>query len=197
MGSSLVSRRTTWSIGSVLWVIVLSIFSAFQLWRGAWVDGILFTALTLLLIVDASTGGRIHIVNKHVVALRWVTLVIVLGIGVVLAIAPRHGLVDLIAMILIGITALVLAWSPAPARPEHPAAAYRASAITWSVLGVALCVWEAVMFVLSTYLPGGTDVYPTVSVLLDPFLEWPVGKVIFIGLWLFIGLALLRVWSKR
>ena len=52
MGSSLVSRRTTWSIGSVLWVIVLSIFSAFQLWRGAWVDGILFTALTLLLIVD-------------------------------------------------------------------------------------------------------------------------------------------------
>jgi len=186
-----------WSAGSILWVIVLCIFSAFQLWRGAWVDGILFTALTLLLIVDTSTGGRIRLVKKPIVAPRWLTLTVVLAIGLILVIAPRHGLIDLIAMILIGVTALLLAWAPAPTRPEHPKKAYRASAIIWSVLGVALCLWEALMFVLSTYLPGGTEVYPTISVLLDPFLQWSVGKVIFIGLWLFVGLALLRVWSKR
>ena len=184
-------------IGTVLWIVVLAIMSGFQLWRGAWVDGVLFTALTLLLILDTILGGRLRITRRMLVAPRWVTLTLVIAIGIVLVIAPRHGVVDLVAMVLIGVTALVLAWSPAAVRPEHPARAYRASAIVWSALGVGLCLWEALMFVLSTYLPGGTDVYPTISVLLDPFLEWPVGKVIFIGLWLAVGLVLLRVWTKR
>lgn len=185
------------SVGAILWLVVLAIMSGFQLWRGAWVDGILFTLLTLLLLIDVISGGRFRIFKRHIVAPRWVTLTAVISIGVVLVLAPRHGWIDLVAMVLIGVTALILAWSPAPVRPEHPARAYRVSAIVWSALGVGLCLWEALMFVLSTYLPGGTDVYPTISVLLDPFLEWPVGKVIFIGLWLAVGLVLLRVWAKR
>lgn len=180
-----------------MWTVVLGIMAAFQLWRGAWVDGTLFTLLTLLLIVDTATHRRIKLVKRPIVAPRWVTLTVVVAIGIVLIVAPRHGIVDLVAMILIGVTAILLAWSPATARPEHPHRAYVTSSVIWSILGVALCLWEALMFVLSTFLPGGTDVYPTVSVLLDPFLEWWPGKIIFIGLWLFVGLTLLRVWTKR
>lgn len=186
-----------WNISTVLWTTVLAIMAGFQLWRGAFVDGMLFTAITLLLIVDTSTGGRIRFFRKHIVAPRWVTLVVVLGIGLVLVIAPRHGIVDLIAMVLIGISALILAWAPASVRVELPARAYRTSAITWSILAVGLCLWEALAFILSQYLPGGEDSYPTISVLLDPFLNWFPGKVLFIGLWLAAGLALLRVWGKR
>jgi hypothetical protein len=189
--------KGSWTVSSVLWTIVLAIMSGFQLWRGAYVDGVLFTAITLLLVVDSSTGGRIKIFRKHIVAPRWVTIVVVLGIGAVLAIAPRHGEVDLVAMVVIGIAALILAWAPASARQDLPGRSYRMSAITWSVLAIALCLWEALAFIFSQYLPGGEETYPTISVLLDPFLNWLPGKLIFIGLWLAAGLALLRVWGKR
>lgn len=189
--------RSAWTIGTVLWTVVLGIMSAFQLWRGALVDGVLFTALTLLLVIDTATHRRIRLFRKPIVAPRWVTLTAVVTIGVVLIVAPRHGVIDLVAMILIGVTALLLAWAPARARAEHPRRAYVRSSVIWSVLGVTLCLWEAIMFVLSTFLPGGTAVYPTISVLLDPFLEWWPGKIVFIGLWLLAGLSLLRVWSPR
>lgn len=197
-GEPSVSReRRPWTAGAILWTVVLGIMSGFQLWRGAWVDGTLFTLLTILLIVDTATHRRIRFVKRPIVAPRWVTLTVVVAIGIVLIVAPRHGLIDLVAMIIIGITAILLAWSPASVRPERPRRAYVTSSIIWSILGVALCLWEALMFVLSTFLPGGTEVYPTVSVLLDPFLDWWPGKIIFIGLWLFVGLTLLRVWTKR
>ncbi|MEN9752101.1 MAG: hypothetical protein RLZZ600_1148 [Actinomycetota bacterium] len=191
------ATTSRWNVSSILWTIVLAIMSGFQLWRGAYVDGVLFTAITLLLVIDSSTGGRFRIFRKHFVAPRWVTVSIVLAIGLVLVIAPRHGLVDLVATVLIGVAAFILGWAPASARQELPARAYRASSITWSILAVALCLWEALAFIFSTYLPGGEENYPTISVLLDPFLNWMPGKVIFIGLWLAAGLALLRVWGTN
>jgi len=190
------ARPNSWTVSVTLWTIVLAIMSAFQLWRGAYVDGVLFSILTILLVVDTITGRRIKLLRSPVVAPRWVITLVIGALALVLMIAPRHGMVDLITMVVVGVAVFILGWAPARPRTPLPAKAYRRSAITWAVLGVALCVWEALMFILATVMPHREFEFPTVSVLLDPFLEWWPGKVIFIGLWLVAGLALLRVWSK-
>lgn len=176
---------------------MLCIMSAFQLWRGAYVDGVLFTLITVLLIVDTATGRRIKLLRAPLVAPRWVIALVVGALGMVLMVAPRHGVIDLITMCVIGIAVFVLGWAPARSRAELPRVAYRRSAITWAVLGVALCLWEALMFIFQTAWPARENDFPTISVLLDPFLQWLPGKIVFIALWLVAGLALLRVWSKR
>jgi hypothetical protein len=61
---------------------------------------------------------------------------------------------------------------------------------------VVLCVWEATAFVLSVTVPGGDQMFPTISVLLDPFVENLWGRIVFVGLWLAAGLGLLQLWRK-
>jgi hypothetical protein len=59
-----------------------------------------------------------------------------------------------------------------------------------------LCVWEATAFILSVTTPNGIENFPTISVLLDPFVENLWGRVVFVGLWLAAGYGLLRFWRK-
>ncbi len=45
----------------MLWLIALSIMAGFQLWRGAWVDGVLFSVLVTMLVIDRLAGGRLRL----------------------------------------------------------------------------------------------------------------------------------------
>lgn len=188
--------KPQWTLSAVLWIAVLTIMASFQTWRGAYVDGILFYSLVLMLVVDRITGGRIRIVKQPIVAPKVVTLAITGTLGIVLVLAPRHSWVDLAVFIAVGVTVLLVAWEPAPPRTQRPPAAYLRSMWTWSMLAVAICVWEAVAFVLSVTMPGGSDDFPTISVLLDPFVENVWGRAVFVGLWLAAGYGLLRFWRR-
>jgi hypothetical protein len=170
--------------------------AGFQTWRGAYVDGVLFFALAAMLIIDRLTGGRIVILKKPVVAPKVVTLGITGVLGLVLVLAPRHSWIDLVAFIAIGVTVLIVAWEPTPERQKRPHAAMLRSMWFWSMAAVVLCVWEATAFVLSVTVPGGDQMFPTISVLLDPFVENIWGRIVFVGLWLAAGLGLLQLWRK-
>lgn len=171
--------------------------ASFQAWRGTFVDATLFYALAAMLLIDRLSRGRLFIFKKHIVAPKWLTLTVTSSFALVLIIAPRHSIADLIAFVLIGITVLLLAWEPAPDREKPPHHALVRSAVIWSVLAVALCLWESLAFILSVTTPNGVENFPTISVLLDPFVESLVGRIIFVGLWVAAGLGLLRVWSKK
>ncbi len=188
--------RPRWSLSSILWICVLAIMAGFQTWRGAYVDGVLFFALAAMLIIDRLTGGRIVILKKPVVAPKVVTLGITGVLGLVLVLAPRHSWIDLVAFIAIGVTVLIVAWEPTPERQKRPHAAMLRSMWFWSMAAVVLCVWEATAFVLSVTVPGGDQMFPTISVLLDPFVENIWGRIVFVGLWLAAGLGLLQLWRK-
>jgi uncharacterized protein with PQ loop repeat len=185
-----------WSRSAVLWIGVLAIMASFQTWRGAYVDGVLFYAIVAMLVIDRLTRGRIRILKQPILAPKVVTLAITGTLALVLVVAPRHGWVDLVTMVAIGVTVLLLAWEPAPQRVQRTKRALTRSAVSWSILGVALCVWEALAFIMSVTMPNGED-YPTVSVLLDPVVSNLWGRIFFVSLWLAGGLALLRFWKKR
>jgi len=175
---------------------VLAIMAGFQLWRGAWVDGIVFGLLVIVLIVDNQTNGRIRLLKRPLTAPRWVILPITAALGVFLVVAPRHGWADLLGMVAVGITVLLLAWVPDPPGPKRPARAMRSSVLLWSGLSVGLCLWEAIAYILSTRSVAAVQEYPTVSILLDPFVESPIGRIIVVTLWLLGGLGLMRVWNR-
>jgi hypothetical protein len=175
---------------------VLAIMAGFQTWRGAYVDGILFFSLSAMLVIDRLTAGKIVILKKHVVAPKVVTLGITGVLGLVLVLAPRHSWIDLVAFIAIGVTLLIVAWEPAPERVKRPQQAMLRSMWFWSMAAVALCVWEATAFILSVTVPNGYMYFPTISVLLDPFVESLGGRMVFVGLWLAAGYGLLRFWRK-
>lgn len=170
--------------------------AGFQLWRGAWVDGIVFGLLVIVLIVDNQTNGRIRLLKRPLTAPRWVILTITAALGVFLVVAPRHGWADLLGMVAVGITVLLLAWVPDPPGPKRPARAMRSSVLLWSGLSVGLCLWEAIAYILSTRSVAAVQEYPTVSILLDPFVESPIGRIIVVTLWLLGGLGLMRVWNR-
>lgn len=175
---------------------MLAIMAGFQTWRGAYVDGVLFFALVAMLITDRLTGGRIILLKQPVVAPKVVTLAITGVLGLVLILAPRHSWIDLVALVAIGVTVLIVAWAPTPERPERSRTSLLRSMWFWSMAAVALCVWEATAFVLSVTVPDGIDMFPTISVLLDPFVENIWGRIVFVGLWLAAGLGLLQLWRK-
>ncbi|MBK5237676.1 MAG: hypothetical protein JJE28_01040 [Actinomycetales bacterium] len=186
-----------WTRRSVLWTVVLGIMSAFQLWRGAYTDGVLFGLLVGMLVVDTTTGGRIRILSGPVVAPRWIVLAITVPLGVVLVMAPRHSFIDWLAVVAVGVTVLVMAWGLTPVEAPADKLPLRKSALLWSVLGVGFCVWEALAFVVGTVNGDAFDNYPTVSVIMDPVLESGVGRTIFVALWLGAGLVLTRLWRRK
>ncbi|HZK59282.1 MAG TPA: hypothetical protein VFC59_05365 [Cryobacterium sp.] len=187
------SRNVAWTRGALLWTLGLAIMAGFQLWRSAWVDGILFSLLVGMLVIDTLTGGRIRLLRLPVAAPRWLVLAGTAALGVVLVLSPRHGWVDLLMTGVIGVAVLLLIWAPGPARTWQPAAAVRRSALAWSVLAVGLSLWEALAFILGAGSEAARWEFPTVSVLLDPVVESTLGRAVFVGLWLLGGLALLRV----
>lgn len=170
--------------------------AVFQTWRGAYVDGSLFFALVAMLVIDRLTGGRLVILKKHIVAPKAVTLGITGVLGLILLLAPRHSWIDLAALVAIGVTVLIVAWEPAPERTKRPRKAMARSVWFWSLATLALGLWETTAFVLSVSVPNGIEYFPTISVLLDPFVESMIGRLIFVGLWLAIGYGLLRFWRK-
>lgn len=175
---------------------MLAIMAGFQTWRGAYVDGVLFFALVAMLIIDRLTGGRIILLKQPVVAPKVVTLAITGVLGLVLILAPRHSWIDLVALVAIGVTVLIVAWAPTPEHPERSHRSLLRSMWFWSMAAVALCVWEATAFVLSVTVPDGIEMFPTISVLLDPFVENIWGRIVFVGLWLAAGLGLLQLWRR-
>jgi hypothetical protein len=150
-----------------------------------------------MLILDRLTDGRIRLIDSPLDAPRWVVAAITGALAVVLVVAPRHGWVDLVTMVAIGVTVLVLAWAPRPKLPYRGARAIKRSALLWAIWGVALCAWEATAFILSATVPGGNENFPTISVLLDPVVESIPGRILFVGLWLAGGLSLIGFFRKR
>ena len=186
-----------WTVSAILWICVLSTMAGFQAWRGAFVDAALFFLIAGMLIVDRLTGGRIRLINRPMDSPRWVVVAITGALGISLVVAPRHGWVDLVTMVLIGVTVLVLAWNPRPKSNFRGARAIKRSALVWSLWAVALCAWEATAFILSVTTPNGGANFPTISILLDPVVESIPGRILFVGLWLAGGLSLIGFFRRR
>ena len=183
----------SWPVAA--WVAILILTGGFQIYRGAPVDGAVFLAMAGALILDLAG------ILPEPQTTEWrpsrIILIGVLGAAaVVLALTPRHGIGDGIAIAVSGILVFLVAWPQrdAPAGSDEPGNVWtprmRRAATLWACVGIAVCLWELTMFFLGAYVDRSA--FPALSDLLDPLLDQPIGRILFAAGWLVGGVALMR-----
>ncbi len=170
------------------WTLILVITGLFQVFRGAPIDGAFFLVIAALLVADAF--GFVRAPDTRLPR-RGALYGIGTVLGVLMVIAPRHGWVEGLIVSAIGISVLVFAW-PNPGSTAASADPLRRAAIVWSVIGVALALWEVSSFLLGLPSPQAEFAHPSISLLLDPVLDSVLGRAVFTALWLLAGIGLLR-----
>jgi hypothetical protein len=200
------------------WTLILVVTGLFQFFRGAPVDGAFFLGVAVLLLADAV--GWLSQTGIRRPRAAWL-LAAAIPLGIALVLAPRHGVVEGIIVAGIGVSTLLLGWSP-QARPSAPSdtnetgakapntdetgasgtstentatplsPAVRRAAILWSVIAVVCCLWEVASFLLGLPSPEAAIEHPSISDLFDPVIDTIQGRIAFTALWLLVGVALLR-----
>lgn len=175
------------------WTLILVITGLFQVFRGAPIDGAFFLVVALVLVMDALgwVSGPDQVQHNLIRHRHSVMIGAAAVLGALLVIAPRHGIVEGIIVGAIGISVLFFAW-PSHGDTGASAVPLRRSAILWSVIGVVCCLWEVTSFLLGLPSPDAQFTHPSISLLLDPVLDTPEGRIGFTALWLLGGIALLR-----
>jgi hypothetical protein len=180
-----------------VWILILILTGSFQFYRGAPVDGIVFMAMAAALIADAIDLIP-PIRSQDWRPSRIVTVVVLALTAAVLALTPRQGIADGVVLVVTGALVFVVAWPdhiPAEASTESRgrwSPRMSRSAALWATVGIAFCLWELTMCFLSAYVPGGRNDFPALSDLLDPLIQNPIGRIIFVAAWLLGGIGLSR-----
>jgi len=181
------------------WIFILAAIAVVQIIRSQPVDAAIFGAGAIALIADTTSvlpAGR----EKPSIP---VTLLIAVGAVAVavLALVPRHGLVAGIVVGAIGVVAVPIAWLLPPRRAAREGEALRRvrvrrAAIGWACVALLMCLVELWSFLMGRLTTQAKDEHPAISELLDPVLETPVGRIVFVAAWLGIG-ALLITRGRR
>ena len=69
------------------------------------------------------------------------------------------------------------------------------SAKGWTLIGVALSIWELTAYVLAS-ISNDDYAYPTISVLISPYVDQLFGRAIFLVFWVAFGFLLLHDWRE-
>ena len=199
------ATAAAWPPAVVLWLLALGVMAGFQLWRGAPIDGVVFAAITVGLVIERVVrmrrAGLADAATASVAPRRAPRLAIVVGVavaaGLALVLVPRTGPASIAIVVVLGLAAVALVWGRAPETTPRPAATQHRSRVTWATVGVALCVWEAAAYVLSVTVPRGWIGFPTVSLLLEPVVDFGPSRALLIGAWLVVGVWLVAGAGRR
>jgi hypothetical protein len=177
------------------WVWVFLVTTSLQVFRGSPIDTLIFGSCTLVVWLDAAGFFKKSLHERPKISNAVIVLVMAV-LGLTLSYFPRHTYLDGAIMIAILPVVLFLVWHRDHGPKEKPDKIMSRTKLVWMVLSLLLCVWE-----FSANIMGQMDnslyTHPTISVLIDPFLDTMAGQTVFVVLWLFLGVGLLRVWGRK
>lgn len=177
------------------WLPVFVFLVAFHLNRGSIGDAIIFGLGSLILIADWKRWIPWHMPERPKVS-GWV-IALVLGVSfVILLTTERNGWQDVVLLITLAPIALVMVYyrdhGPKPSSTRVMA---RTKWI-WMTLALSMAVAELFAYIFAAVYKDDRS-FPTVSVLVNPVLESPIGRSVFLVLWMLIGVGLLQVRKGR
>ena len=184
-----------WLTGLNPWLPIFLFVTLFQIIRGSVGDAVIFGAVSLLLFLDWKRIIRLPMPERPRISPTAVWLG-ALGIGLALYFAPKDGPIETTLLLALAPAAVGLVWyrdhGPKPAATKP----MLRSKYLWISLAITLACWELFAFILSDIVKNN-GAFPTVSVLVSPFLNLDSGRAVFLVLWLAIGVGLLRVKAKK
>lgn len=167
----------------------------FHTWRGSWQDVIIFGASALVILTQVFGLTKVGFSSQPKLSL-WVIAPVVALSAIILYVSPRHGLENfLVLMFFIPVGIALIMYRDAP-RQYPPKKTIRRSRLLWAIWAIGFALNELFAYVLSK-LTGSLEDFPTISVILDPVLNEPLGRAIFVALWLTAGIYLFGVRRRR
>lgn len=176
------------------WVVVFLGTAVFHFWRGSAADAIIFTIASVLVWSQVLGFTEIGLAKRPTVGLGWLVAVVVLSAWS-LYFSPRHGFQNTITLVLLAVAGLVLLWYRDPARPSALTARIRRARLTWALWAFCFTLIELVAFIHG-YLNSNSEDLPTISAVMDPILDQPLGRAIFVAIWLGLGVFMFGVRRK-
>lgn len=175
--------------GPALWLVVFFGGAAFQFWRGASIDTVVYVSVALLVIVAVQERFR----TPEFSATRFTTAALILLVStLVFILFPIHSWPTAIFYLILVPVLLRMIWKKDSRPSQSSTSALRRSSKIWFIIGSLTCICELGNYFASDFTHDDKS-YPTLTVLVDPFVADSVGKVIFISVWMAIGVGLFRV----
>lgn len=178
------------------WTAVLIITAVFHVVRGAPADAAIYAAGAVVLIFDALGWLRIPLrmpADRDTLSRRVVAGTLIAVASLTLGFTHLYSPADTAIVVGLGVLLLPVAWADRGSGPREPLTpVIRRTAIAWSIVIVAGCLWEIGVFFLGRDLTGSETAFPALSDLIDPVLAWPPARAVLVACWLLGGYTLLR-----
>jgi hypothetical protein len=176
------------------WVLIFVGMALFHLWRGSLEDILIFgiAAVVILTQVFGLTTVGFKKQPKFGVIPIWSVVIIS---GLVMFFAERHGAWNWFVMLMfIPIGIALIFYRDAPTQ-EVPKFQVLRSRWVWAIWALGFGLTEMVAY-LGSKIYDDLETFPTISSLMDPVIDTPIGRASFVIFWLASGVYLFGVRRK-
>lgn len=176
------------------WILAFAFNFVFQIYRGS-LEDIIFFSIALIIMILESTKLLNWIPEFPTLRDSKANIFILIGISLYLLYTKRETPWTPWLFSIFFIFMFLDLWRREDGVQIKLTNSQIRSAKSWAVIGIALCIWELIAFVLASISKDDFS-YPTISVLISPNLDGLLGRGIFIICWVALGFMLLRDWRE-
>ena len=177
------------------WLPVFAFVTMFHVMRGAIGDAIIFGIGTVLLIADWKKLFKWHMPERPKISVWAISLVIAVSCSV-LFFSERNGWQDKVLLLTLAPIALVMVYYRDHGPKPGATIQMMRTKWVWMILALVMAVSELFAYIFASVYKDD-DRYPTISILVNPVLESPYGRGVFLTLWMLLGIGLLQVRKRR
>ncbi|MFM6971206.1 MAG: hypothetical protein ACKOWH_01280 [Rhodoluna sp.] len=179
------------------WLPVMAFTTAFHINRGSVVDAIIFGTGSLLIVADWKKWNQFGMPERPKISVWLIGLLIFISSSV-LFFSKRGGWQDVaLFLVLAPLAFSLIYYRDHGPKPSLTPVMNRTKWI-WMSLALFMAVSELFAYIFATVYKDDKT-YPTISVLVNPVLDLPYGRAIFLALWMMIGVGMLQItrWRRK
>ncbi|MEY4321091.1 MAG: hypothetical protein RLZZ471_1032 [Actinomycetota bacterium] len=177
------------------WLPVFLTTFLFHVIRGAFGDALIFGTGCTILILDWKKVVPWHMPERPKLS-KWVVTGGMLVAASVLFFSKRGGWQDIVLLLALAPIAISLTYyrdhGPKPSATKTMAR----TRAWWVGIAITMALCELMAYIWANVYKDDKS-FPTISVLVNPILESPYGRSVFLVLWMLIGVGMLGIWRKK
>jgi hypothetical protein len=177
------------------WLPPMIYVAIFHLMRGSYGDAVIFGVGSLILIADWKHWIKWSMPERPRFR-SWTILLVIAISSSVLFFSERGGWQDVVLLLTLAPVALTLVYYRDHGPKPSSTRLMNRTRWLWLTLAVVMCVSELFAYIWANVFKDDKT-YPTISIIVNPVLESPYGRGVFLVLWMLIGVGLLQAWRKK
>lgn len=177
------------------WLPPMVYVAIFHFMRESWVDAAIFSIGSLLVIADWKKWIKWEMPERPKLSKTPALLAILLASSI-LFFSERGGWQDTVLLLALAPIALFMVYYRDHGPKPSSTPLMNRTRWLWLTLAIILCVSELFAYIWANAFKDDAS-YPTISMIVNPVLESPYGRGIFLVLWMLIGVGLIQPWRKK